>query len=104
MEICADVCLVLCFQYTFGNINSIAFLLVSKLNILGYLADFHPAFCSVSICVQIQTYPNNPKSSAVYIKQAQIYMIDHVGGFRTQTQMSWEFEKSQSSDFSIVHA
>lgn len=47
------------FQHTFGNISSRAFLLISKLNsnTLGYLRVFHPE---------------------VYLKQAQIYMIDCV--------------------------
>ena len=50
----------LCFQYTFGNISNMAFLLVSKLNsyTLGYLTVFHPDICSVSTCVWTQTYPN----------------------------------------------
>lgn len=67
----------------FENISSTAFLLVSKLNsnMLDYLADFHLDICTVSTCVWIQIYPNNSAgslNSALYIKQAQIYMMDNV--------------------------
>ncbi len=61
MGICAKCVLNrLFFQYTFGNISSMAFLLLSKLNsnTLGYLTAFHPDICSVSTCVWIQTHPN----------------------------------------------
>ncbi len=61
MGICAKcVHNLLFFQYTFGNISSMAFLLLSKLNsnTLGYLTAFHPDICSVSTCVWIQTHPN----------------------------------------------